>query len=59
MGWVFVLAAAGFVAFAAHVGFSRFGNVRLDDSASSVPGHRTRRVWRCSTRTSTGRRRPG
>src|SRR5919206_930066 len=29
MGWVFVLAAAGFIAFAAYMGFSRYGTLRL------------------------------
>src|SRR4051794_1899878 len=29
MGWVFVLTAAGFVAFAAYIGFSRYGTLRL------------------------------
>src|SRR3954453_23137391 len=29
MGWVFVLSAAGFVAFAAYMGFSRYGTLRL------------------------------
>src|ERR687885_2453964 len=29
MGWVFVLSAAGFIAFAGYIGFSRFGSLRL------------------------------
>src|ERR1041385_3900234 len=29
MGWVFVLAAAAFIAFAAYIGFSRYGTLRL------------------------------